>query len=79
MWIKHSKMVRWLAFAAIVSLTCSSSAQDQSGSLGKLFVALDRPVLFGRGIDEWPLQKVLDQLRQKNNLEFVIDTDALEP
>jgi hypothetical protein len=78
MWIKHSVVVQWLSFVAIVALAWASETQGQNGSLGKLFVALDRPVQFEEGISKWPLQKVLDQLRQKNNLEFVIDTDAFE-
>ena len=68
-----------LMSAAILALAAYSSGQSQNNeSLGKLFSTLDRPVLFEEGISEWPLEKVLDHVRKKANLELVIDTEAFE-
>lgn len=74
----RSRSAQCYVLAASVALTPLSAALAQHKSLGQLFTALDRPVLFPRGINKWPLERVLDQLRQKNNLEFEIDANAFE-
>jgi hypothetical protein len=65
----------WLLVLASALL---SQAQGHGAAPGKLFAALDRPVSFEKGIDQVPLERVLKQLGQASNLEFVIDADAFE-
>jgi hypothetical protein len=65
-------------FAATLATVATSFGQvaAQDRSLGKLFTALDRPVIFETGIDRMPLERALVILGQKHQLEFVLDVDA---
>jgi hypothetical protein len=76
--IRPSMVVLFSSLTVIMALESISEVRAQNAQLEKLFAALDRPVLVERGINALPLERVLDELRQKHDLEFVIDTEAFE-
>jgi hypothetical protein len=67
-----------LVLAAVMAATSSPQAPRQENSLGSLFLALDRPIVFDQGINKRPLEEILGRLRENINLEFIIDADAFE-
>lgn len=72
--LKREPLHRVLALVAITVFFSRAPARDPE--LSRLFTALDRPVMFAGGIDHWPLEQVLEKLRQRNKLEFVIDAES---